>query len=86
MSTALSSEVSRRGGTLLVIAHDSKNLIEGVGGPQNLHVLFSPADVVHDVEGCGLEVVRAEQVLRPVDTPEGPRVAIDALVRLSRPR
>jgi len=73
------------GGTLLVIAHDSTNLIEGVGGPQSPHVLFSPDDVVRDVEGCGLVVVRADRVLRPVSTPEGPRDAIDALVRLSRP-
>jgi len=74
------------GGTLLVIAHDRTNLIEGVGGPQTPHVLFSPDDVVHDVEGCGLDVVRAGRVLRPVGTPEGTRDAIDALVRLSRPR
>jgi|ERR1039458_1533544 2-polyprenyl-3-methyl-5-hydroxy-6-metoxy-1,4-benzoquinol methylase len=74
------------GGTLLVVAHDSTNLIEGVGGPQSPHVLFSPDDVLHDVGGLGLEIVRAERVLRPVDTPQGPRNAIDALVRLARPR
>jgi len=74
------------GGTLLVIGHDSTNLNEGVGGPQSPHVLFSPDDVVHDVDGLGLEVVRAERVLRTVDTPQGPRNAVDALVRLSRIR
>ncbi|HEY8374386.1 MAG TPA: class I SAM-dependent methyltransferase [Pseudonocardiaceae bacterium] len=71
------------GGTMLVVGHDSTNLTEGTGGPQDPAVLFSPADVVDDVAGLGLEVVRAERVLRPVDG--SPRPAIDALVELRQP-
>ncbi|MDA8290393.1 MAG: class I SAM-dependent methyltransferase [Actinomycetota bacterium] len=68
------------GGTLLVVAHDLVNLTEGTGGPQDPDVLFTPDDVVADLEG--LEVVRAGRVLRPV---EGQRDAIDLLVRARRP-
>lgn len=74
------------GGTLLVIAHDTTNLTEGIGGPQSLHVLFSPDDVVDDLAGLGLDVVRTARVLRPVETQGGPRNAIDALARLVRTR
>lgn len=72
----------RPGGTLLVVGHDSTNLTHGVGGPQDPAVLFTPADVVADVDGLGLTCVRAEQVNRPVDED---RLAIDALVELRHP-
>jgi hypothetical protein len=48
-------------------------------------VLYTPEDVVADLDGSGLAVERAEPVERPVETPEGERIAIDALVRASRP-
>ena len=73
------------GGTLLVVAHDSTNLEHGYGGPKDPAVLYTPTDVVTALEGRGLEIVRAEQVERPVQTDEGERVAIDALVRAVRP-
>src|ERR1700687_6396772 len=57
------------GGTLLVIGHDLANLTSGYGGPQDSAVLFPPDDVVADL--AGLEVVRAEQVRRPVSTDAG---------------
>ena len=73
-----------RGGTLLVVGHDLTNLSEGVGGPQDPAVLFTPADVVR--EACtGLVVEKAERVNRLVETAAGPRLAIDALVRARRP-
>ena len=59
------------GGTLLVIGHDTTNLTEGVGGPQDARVLFTPRDVLDDLAGSGLETVRAEQVRRPVTTAGG---------------
>ncbi len=68
------------GGTILVVGHDLANLTEGVGGPQDPAVLFTPEDVVRDF--AGLEIVRAESVRRPV---EGSGDAIDALVRARRP-
>jgi len=69
-------------GTFLLVAHDRRNLEEGYGGPRDPNVLYTAEDVVADLDG--LEVERAEPVLRPVETPEGERVAIDALVRARR--
>ena len=73
------------GGTLLVIAHDLTNLVNGYGGPQNADLLFTPEDVVHDVADIGMDVVVAKRIERPVDTAEGERVAIDVVVKMSRP-
>lgn len=73
------------GGVLLVVGHDTTNLRDGVGGPQDPAVLFTPADVVDDLASVdGLEVERAERVLRPVPMPDGERQAVDALVRVHR--
>ncbi len=71
----------RPGGVLLVIAHDSANLTEGTGGPQDPEVLYTAGDVVADLDGA-LVVDTAEAVLRPVDGAVRP--AIDALVRAHR--
>ncbi|MFC7217494.1 class I SAM-dependent methyltransferase [Streptomyces polyrhachis] len=74
------------GGSLLVVGHDTTNLTEGTGGPKDARVLFTPADVLADLAGAGLEAVRAERVLRPVPQPDGRTVdAVDALVLLRRP-
>jgi SAM-dependent methyltransferase len=73
------------GGTFLLVAHHSLNLEHGHGGPKSADVLYSPEDVVADLEGSGLGIERAEAVERPVETPDGERVAIDALVRAQRP-
>jgi SAM-dependent methyltransferase len=71
------------GGTMLVVGHDTTNLTEGTGGPQDVAVLFSPQDVVADLSDLpGLTVQKAERVRRPV--PGNERAAIDALVRLRR--
>jgi SAM-dependent methyltransferase len=72
------------GGTLLVVGHDRANLAEGFGGPPDSSVLYDPDQIASDV--AGLVVERAERVRRPVETPEGVRVALDALVRAHRPR
>ncbi|WP_441248407.1 class I SAM-dependent methyltransferase [Kitasatospora sp. McL0602] len=73
------------GGTLLVVGHDSSNLTEGTGGPQDPAVLFTPQDVLDDLAGQALTTVRAERVRRPVARPDGGTAdAIDALVRLVR--
>jgi SAM-dependent methyltransferase len=71
------------GGTLFVVGHDSRNLTDGTGGPQDPAVLFTAADVTADLDGTGLQVERAGEVLRPVDGAE--RSAIDALLRAVRP-
>lgn len=74
------------GGRLLVVAHDTENLLHGHGGPQDPQVLYTAEDVVADVAGLGLEVERAERVVRRVDTPDGPRDALDVLALLTRPQ
>ena len=73
------------GGTFLLVAHDSTNLQHGYGGPQTPAVLYTAHDVVDDLDGAGLQIERAERVERPVKTPDGERVALDALVRARRP-
>jgi SAM-dependent methyltransferase len=72
------------GGLFLLVGHDSRNLEHGHGGPQDPAVLYTAGEVVGDLEGAGLEIERAETVRRPVQTPEGERVALDALVRARR--
>ena len=70
------------GGTLLVVGHDLQNLNGGHGGPKDPRVLFTPADIAAELPG--LEVEKAERVLRPVETEDGEVQAIDALVRARR--
>jgi SAM-dependent methyltransferase len=72
------------GGVFLLVAHDRRNLEHGHGGPQDPTVLYTASDVVGDLEGTSLEIERAETVKRPVQTSEGERVALDALVRAHR--
>ena len=72
------------GGTLLVVAHDRDNPVRGFGGPPDPAVLYNVADVVHAAEAAGLTVQRADQAIRMVDTDDGPRQAIDTVVRAVR--
>jgi SAM-dependent methyltransferase len=83
------------GGTLLVVAHDSSNLTEGTGGPQDPAVLYTAEEVLGDLDGERFDVVRAERVARVVPAPGEPagrdehrgepdRTAYDCLVRLVR--
>ena len=69
------------GGTLLLVDHDLTNLTEGVGGPSDPRVLYTPDDIVALLPG--LEIEKAERVLRPVEGAKRP--AIDALVKARRP-
>jgi SAM-dependent methyltransferase len=71
------------GGALLLIGHDRSNLEHGYGGPHNPAVLYTSPEIVADVPG--LVVERAECVERPVQTPDGQRVALDVLLRATRP-
>lgn len=76
------------GGTLLVVAHDLTNLTDGIGGPRDPTVLYTPDDVRGDLDGSGvgdLVVERAERIERPVETETGTVMAIDCLVRAYRP-
>ena len=73
------------GGILLVIGHDSRNLAEGYGGPQDPSVLFTARDIEQDLQdhirSGTLVVERSDRVAREVETDEGTRVAWDALFR-----
>ena len=78
------AEALRPGGTLLVVAHDTTNLTEGVGGPQDVSVLMTAEDVLADLDGIDVDVVRAERVAREVPGEDAPATAYDALVRVVR--
>jgi 2-polyprenyl-3-methyl-5-hydroxy-6-metoxy-1,4-benzoquinol methylase len=64
------------GGLLLVVGHDVTNLADGVGGPQDPQILYTPETLAASLGS--LRVERAERVRRPVDGAERP--AIDTLV------
>lgn len=80
----------RPGATFLWIAHDSSNIEEGSGGPQDPAVLMTASDVVRDIEDLGVEVQRAERVARVVApggdhrVGEADQTAWDCLVRVVR--
>ena len=69
------------GGTLVLVGHDLMNLTDGVGGPSDAGLLFTPDQIASELPG--LEIQKAERVLRDVRGEE--RDAIDALVRARRP-
>ncbi|MGI8522284.1 MAG: class I SAM-dependent methyltransferase [Nocardioides sp.] len=75
------------GGTLLLVAHDTTNLAEGTGGPQDASVLMTADDVLGDLAGERFEVEHAGRVARLVGDGHGEdpqRTAWDCLVRLRR--
>lgn len=79
----------RPGGTFLLVAHDSTNLVEGSGGPQDRTVLMTAEDVLADLDGLDVDVVRAGRVAREVvigddHRGEASATAWDCLVRLTR--
>jgi SAM-dependent methyltransferase len=80
-------ESLRSGGTLLVVAHDSTNLTEGTGGPQDPAVLYTAEDVLADLADLEPQVVRAQRVARSVPTRDAhgaEGTAWDALAHLRR--
>ncbi len=77
------AEAVAPGGTLLLVAHDSTNLANGYGGPQNPDMLYTAAEVVAAL-GDMLEIEKAGPVDRIVETDSGTRTAIDCLVRARR--
>ncbi len=62
-------------GILIFLGHDSTNPEQGVGGPQDPEILYTPMDVVGEIDGR-LEIVTAERRHRETDS----GTAIDALV------
>ena len=68
-------------GILLVIAHHTDNLTNGVGGPQDPDVLYSDRDVIADLGAidCSARLERTERAARRVAGNE--RSALDTVVR-----
>ena len=86
----------RVGGTFLLVGHDTTNLTDGTGGPQDPDVLMTAEDVLSDLDlacgplGASYDVVKAGRVARPVAEPghqhheADERIAWDCLVRVVR--
>jgi hypothetical protein len=73
------------GGTLLLVGHDRTNLDGGYGGPQDATVLTTPDELAADLGAWDdVELEKAVRVERTVETPDGPRTAIDHVVRARR--
>ena len=68
------------GGTLVLLGHDLLNATEGVGGPRDASLLYTPGDIADELES--VEIEKAERVLRDVAGADRP--AIDCLVRARR--
>lgn len=60
------------GGTLLLVAHDATNLLDGTGGPQDPAVLHRAEDVLADLGPTAYDVVQAGRVARTVGPAAGP--------------
>lgn len=69
------------GGLLVVVGHGRRNLVDGVGGPQDPRLLHDHVDLAARVTGARLRVLRAAQVER--ETPEG--TAFDVVVVAENP-
>ena len=69
------------GGTFVLVGHDLTNATDGVGGPSDVDLLYTPDQIASELPG--LELDKATTVRRDVDGEE--RDAIDALVRARRP-
>lgn len=85
---AAAADAVAEGGTFLAVGHHAENLEYGHGGPPDPAVLWDPVEVATALQGRqrgDLVVDRAERVLRSVQTDDGERTAIDALVRAHRP-
>jgi SAM-dependent methyltransferase len=77
-------EAVRSGGHVLVVGHAARNLTEGWGGPSSREVLYDPDEVVDAVDGLPVAVEHADIRVRPVETDDGPRQALDTVVVLRR--
>ncbi|KHJ72966.1 class I SAM-dependent methyltransferase [Rhodococcus sp. Chr-9] len=67
-------------GILIFLGHDAINPNEGVGGPQDKEILYTPTDLVEEIDGR-LDIRIAERRYRETDA----GTAIDALVVASKP-
>ncbi len=72
----------RPDGHLLVVAHDKRNLTEGVSGPQDVELLYDPEEIRQLLaDDCRLVV----EISRTVERPTDGGTALDTLVRARKP-
>lgn len=67
-------------GILIFLGHDATNPEHGVGGPQDIEILYTPDDVVEEIDNR-LEIIVAERRIRETDS----GAAVDALVVARKP-
>ena len=72
------------GGELFMIGHALRNLMEGVGGPQDPLVLWDPDEISDELRAAGLRVERCEEVVRTLAAETGTQQAIDVLADARR--
>jgi SAM-dependent methyltransferase len=72
------------GGELFMIGHAVRNLLEGVGGPQDPSVLWDSEEIADDLRRAGLRVERCEEVVRKVESESDAQEAIDVLADARR--
>ena len=77
-------EAVRPGGHVVVVCHAGRNLAEGWGGPSSREVLHDPDEVLDLVDGLPVAVQQSGIRVRPVETDDGPREALDTVVVLTR--
>ncbi len=80
-AVAIARDALAPGGTFLLVGHDRRNHLEGVGGPSDPTLLWQLAEILGSLDG--FEIERATVVERPVDG--APRPALDTLVKARRP-
>ncbi len=75
-------------GLLLIVGHDTSNLTEGYGGPQDASVLYTTADLEADLQHLinsgGYAVERSGRFAREVIVGEQTHVAWDVILKLRR--
>ncbi|WP_032377577.1 class I SAM-dependent methyltransferase [Rhodococcoides fascians] len=78
---AVSAAVSalKPDGILMILGHHTSNIESGIGGPQEIEILYTPEDLVSNIDSR-LTIVTAENRYR--DVSDG--TAIDALLLASR--
>jgi SAM-dependent methyltransferase len=72
------------GGELFLVGHALRNLTDGTGGPQSAEVLWTEDLLREALDGTDLLVDVLDEVVREVDTDDGPQQAIDLLLRAHR--
>jgi SAM-dependent methyltransferase len=72
------------GGHLLVVGHNTRNIAEGVGGPQDPDILYTAADIDADLSQSGHEMVVDAAAEPRRDVAGAGRPAIDTVVLAHR--